>query len=668
MLTEDRFFSPLKMKLLSAVWRAILVDAAIAGLLGYELWVLLPESCPAIPSYVQEYFCPSSEDLFFIGSPWRIIVGTWIVAWCLFPLFLCSRWQASPGMKIFGLRLSMTDGERPTFPKAAEYFLVAVFPWHVAFLYISLTGPTHSLYQCANAVFLALYAQYVLSSLFLFGKGDQSWAQKITHARLYFTPTKLEKIRKRQKKYKRFVWFYLGTTYGFRIVILLFFTFVILNILSEPELDSGYETMLYANKAPVWEDNAVFAFQGLAAPPEVKDFYAFGRYSEFQQFRAYEWMKKEAGIPISYDAPDIPMPANYQPEGGRLKVTEQGKEDPACMSRFKYRPEEGFPPCMSPEGLTAFIKNNRILWDRFETLPSYKTFSTLPKFIGGEPVGTPLKQAAQMKAAQIGHMASQGEATKAFEEWYRYMRLYRAMVSSNTDAMLVKDIFMTVWATHLQVLEVIINSDPAVATLYKDEISEVLKPEEGIGLFRGQHILEDDLAILEPWFLLQIGHSANIRMKMWQCIQGAKAFASSPDQIFIKNKPACSLENKSSDEVMLEGLVTPGNPVSNSLAYLLFQSPLKERLRSLKNMYVNDAMMRMYSLGVRIVQKKIEADRISDYIQSSPPESLNPLTKKPFQWDAKEKRLFFARPGSSIETSFHLPFESRAMPGTKGRF
>lgn len=67
-----------------------------------------------------------------------------------------------------------------------------------------------------------------------------------------------------------------------------------------------------------------------------------------------------------------------------------------------------------------------------------------------------------------------------------------------------------------------------------------------------------------------------------------------------------------------------------------------------------DVQMRMALLATQILDQNVPLDNISAFIASVSPELQNPITRKPFEWDADTKSLYFVRPDSGAEVKFSL--------------
>jgi hypothetical protein len=580
----------------------------------------------------------------------RISAMAWIGFSLLRVFFLVSKWEAGPILKSSGLKIEKQNGESVTLGFAARYALLEWLPFHMLSLYILIFGMPINLYGAGKAVTLALAAQLIWLAPVIFKYRGNNISEFLTKGRVVFDSKKMAKVEKiYQGKWRMKFWnaeFYLENI--IYVLVAAFFVFTALQVLRPQSINPDYEHVLYADQEPVWENNVYFTIEGLTAPADIKDVYAYGRAKALQNFQDYETLKKLAHLPYVYEIPanlgDLPPIREAQ----ELKFDSKGWKDLSCL--FSLSPAKDA-ECATKQDFQSYIRANKIIWDRFNALPAYSVYRIPPQQLGGAHIN--YISLGRLKAAQIIELAENGDSERAFLEWDKYWKLYRSMAGAH-GTIVFKAIIAITLKDHLKAFEKLLYLHPDLAKNHA-EIAEALTPI-GNALFRTNHMLADDVSLLEPTFLGFLGNINAVRNDLYDCILSFEKRAQLPvDEYPFGERPKlCRLSDRDLTESMfIYPFTRPGYFMSNMVESLLIGGTLKgEDL--IGSMKLQDVYLRMTLLATEILGQDIAADNVPAFIASVPAELQNPLTQKPFEWDAQKKVLFFIKPGSNAKTEFRL--------------
>ncbi len=588
------------------------------------------------------------------GYSYQLSAMAWVGFSILRIFFLASPWQAGPILKLCGLKIEGRDKKTVTLGFAARYALLEWLPFHILSLYVLLFGMPANLYAMGSVTAFVIAAQLFWLAPVILKYHGLNISQFLTGGDVAFDAAKAKKIEtiyqgEWKTKFKRAA-FYIGNFVY--VIITVFFTFVSFQVLRVPNINPEYERLLYANREPVWENNIYFAMEGLTAPANVTDTYAYGHARGLQRFKDYEVLKKLAHIPYAYEIPkDTNLPAIHEDQ--ELKFNSEGWKDLSCL--FSMSPPSG-DLCATKQDFQSYIQANQTIWDRFNALPDYSLYRVPPQQLGGKSIN--YINLENLKAAQIIDIAENGDPEKAFQEWDKYMKLYRSMAGAQ-ETMLFKARISIAILRHLSAFEKLLYLHPELAKSHAAEISVDLKPD-GDDLFRTAHMLSDDIGVIEPILLGSFGNVNAIRNDLYDCILSFQKLANLPAHQFFygQKEKLCRLDDTSSVEGDIAyAFAQPGYFITNIMQTLLVGGTLtgRELVGSMKSF---DIRLRMTSLAVEILKQDVSKENIPDFLSSAPVELQNPITQKPFEWDANTQSLFFVRPGTDTKVEFRLNLQA----------
>jgi hypothetical protein len=655
---DDDFVSFCKRKLVSTKAHADFENWFAIGLFVSFLSYVLPAPDCSIPALHSKFlsqnnllsFCQDSHDD-------RYLAMAWIGLSLLRIVLLASPWRAGPILRLRGLQIERASGRPVNIGFAARYALLEWLPVHILSIYVLIFGIAPDLYSIGSAIMLPVAAQLVWLAPAVFKYGGRNMAEFLTGGSVRFTSAKLEKIEKSYIKNRgRPFWIAascLGKSGGpIYAVITIFFIFISIQILRAPDINPEYERLLYANRDPVWENNAYFAIEGLIAPADVEDSYAYGRAKALQTFSDYETLKKLAHIPYAYP---VPAETGDQPkirEDRELKLESDKWKNLSCLFSVSPPPMDN-DPCATWQDFQSYIQSNRTIWNRFNALPDYPLYRVVPPH-PGDRGAISLMGVARLKAAQIADLAENGESEKAYQEWSRCWKLYRLMADA-PDTMISKVLIGIVIAEHLQTFEKLLYLKPDLARNHGAEIRTALAPV-GNSLPAMGRALADDAASLEPIFLPEAGNFNAIRNDFYVCVVNFQKLAELPASKYpFGHEPElCRLSGPNSLSGMTAySFMQPGYVISNVALTIMLTGTLKGSI-PVRNAIVRDAQMRMALLATEILEQEVTVRDVPGFIASAPAELQNPITQKPFEWDARTKSIFLTRPDTKKRYEFHL--------------
>lgn len=540
------------------------------------------------------------------------------------------------------------NGKTPLFHEALHLLIVSryFFPLFLLYIYFVYHDFKTGLYHggalwatIALVIGLKLYEQFNGSNL--------SWDERFSGLRVNLTKDAIEHLEKQASKSRkwcnRFFYkiemFFERTQIGNIIffAVLVIFTFNFVRDINPPE---NYDEVVYQRTAPVWNDNAYFALAGLDAPQNISDFYEYGRQRVI--FHAERWADFKNKIPVPY-VHDVPkakytlfMP--YEPVT-ELKFDKGSIENWDCLYDFDTR--ENISVCPSMQDIMALRDKNTALWQRFLTMADYKSFSKPDHFMDKTFDGSNLISLAQLHAAYLVHLQSQGQTDKAVREWIKYTKLYKNMVSTHSG-MVMKAVFLVVFNIHKSVLEVLLYNDPTIALSYKDEIEDVINIQD-VSFFRAGDLIADDWRELEPIFLPTMGMGANQKRKMMVCFSENQELATmSAEKYMNKTDERICMDEfpDNTNHLMLRALADAGNPVANLIHYLLMGGVLKGDTL-IKSMHHGIADFQMAKVAMELISNNINSRDAQHYLDNMPQAYWNPITEKPFLWDQQKGWLYY---------------------------
>jgi uncharacterized RDD family membrane protein YckC len=133
---------------------AYIIDLALTALLAIPLLALLT---PLAGNHWEEYGKLSPQEMFNLQNPavWPFMLvvmpAVLLSGWLYFALCESSSWQATPGKRLLGLRVSDLEGRRITFGRASGRFagriLTGFVPFGIGYLLAGFTARKQALHD-----------------------------------------------------------------------------------------------------------------------------------------------------------------------------------------------------------------------------------------------------------------------------------------------------------------------------------------------------------------------------------------------------------------------------------------------------------------------------------------------------------------------------------------
>lgn len=433
----------------------------------------------------------------------------------------------------------------------------------------------------------------------------------------------------------------------------------------DPKVDPNYVSTFYRSQTQVWDGNGYLALQGLQAPAEVKDSYAYGQQKILQIFARQQELKRvlKVSIPPLYPMPDIkPDPALLSfPESAQLKL----ERDSGSIPCRYILPDETDKDCFTADAVQKGIAQNKILWERFNKLPDYKIFSTIPIGLQSFIHGSTFMQLGHWKSTEIVEMAATGNPEGALREWRRFEKLYRAMLGE-PDTLVWKAIVMVVENNHRKIYTKLLRHHPVLSC----HINEIEKefPPSGLALYQAEFMWSDDWSQLEEAFLSHYQEqmvkgkvnepflmpSGDFRNRLHQCahkwrdyVKDRSASDFSPEELLNRCRSVFPATSGVFSIIKIPFVMT-GNVISNYIHLSIIDGSLMGG-KLILNMYKADMEWQFALLGTRIIYEKVPAGDISAYL-----ERAENRKEFPVLFDAVQNRLYF-KDMYGTERSFYLP-------------
>lgn len=621
-----------------------------AGLVTGLIAGLLPEaSCPISAFYNEFDMGEIRQSLCESATINKVLPIVWLGLAGLRALCLASSRHTDPILSMENLKIEREDGQPITLMQTMLYALLEWLPIHFLSLYILIYGIKPNLYDLGSAASLTLTAQALWLTPFITKTCKKNIPDTLTGIKTVFTDKGKGKVRQQFQKRKSRIFSTIGhhIDHTAQIIFVLLLIVISIQILRAPEINADYERLIYADNEPVWDNNIYFAITGLKAPANISNSTAYGHAKTLQNFKIYEELKAHADIPYPYPMPAEAPDASSLQKNQEISFKGENWKNFGCLTDPEYATAE----CATENDVQSYINENRILWDRFNALPDNMPYYAIPR-----PMGTPIDdfiKLALLKSAQIVILAKSGQSAESFNDWYKYMKLYRSMASAR-ETLVFKAAIAIVLRNHINALQQLIYLHPDLASTRQEEISKALQPA-GIKLFHEDRMNIDDIALVEPIFLSISGNVHAIRNDFYDCLAEMGAMAQLPARKFPfedKDELLCAFAAKNQSYFKYP-LIQPGYFVGNIVANLTYGGFIMNKSLAVSIKLV-DVQMRMALLATQILDQNVPLDNISAFIASVSPELQNPITRKPFEWDADTKSLYFVRPDSGAEVKFSL--------------
>jgi hypothetical protein len=652
---------------------AVIIVAIMAMHVLMELRVIhLPISSCNLPIYKPEVV--GTTDSLDMGDSWDDIADTVckvntfakMVGYIGFPyLLLCALMIASPlkrtpTMFYTGTYLLNEKGEKPQFHEALKLvlFSLGLLPIYVAYAYFFYHDFAVTMHQLFNMSFLFGGAGAFFLFLEVFRKSDLTADEQASGLRYHLIEKKEEGLKKRNEK--RVKWYNKPaySVVGYKVVVtlrFLIFGFFAINVMREVGPPKDYNEIIYKRPATVWKDNAYFALAGLDAPADVQNFYEFGRQEVIYHSGRYTRFKKEIGVPYVDDVPESDFSLKPDDISERLAFDDGGLELWGCFNNIAEN--LSLEDCSDKDKILELINANSQVWERFCTLPDYSVFSLPDKSLEEDFYsGSEFIDLARLNVIYILDLQAQGRSAQAMEEWLRYMDLYLKIINEPSN-MVEKAVFLVVLGIQYHALEPLLYNDPGLVISYGDRVQKLFDITD-VNYFGAGDLLANDWRVLEPAMLSPTGVVHHHRKLLYKCVEENKTLASLPADEYFKMQDfeLCHGIYGDIGDDMLTSVVSPGNPISNIIYYLVMGGVVKGG-EIIANMYRFVADMKMATVAVELIRNDVAPEGVEDYLKTMPETYWNPITKSPFSWDEEKQQLYYFNPtdnkGTSVR-SFHV--------------
>lgn len=641
-ISESSF---IEKKLNYALWMGVSIDCILPTL----LCGILTDGLPVyynLESLVNAIVQQGSRKGLILGAYYLINIVLLLspLKATLGMLFVQIKWN--PLGEDYRLKIIQTTGYFLTSPIFISYIFIIVYSAYFNFQF--------NLYYAANAtvLFWGIYSLTHLIYHFKYG-GSLKAQESILNVSVTFGAKKLQKIKENFHRRKDSLThrpiisvLYKCITTPLVVLSLYLSILVIADLFKEPYL----ENEIYKPDITDWtHDNGYFAFEGLSAPADTKDFVDFGRSFSYQNFLVIDDLKKQIKNFPRFESPAAnsfelvdrdfePLDFQHTHETHKYNFFD-------CYDQIQKKDSDKI--CATDKDIVDTIAKNKILWDRFNQLPDFKDFQRPDIGIHGMLRGQTLISLSSLKVADIIRLQKSGHSQEALNEWVRFEKFYRQLVEAK-NTMVGKAIFMMVFGVHHQGLEKLLYNDPQLADNHYDLIAATLNPQ-GVSMFNAHKMFADDFSQAEIYLLPALYPSPGIRNKMFDCMKEQEALVSLPAVEFpfenISSNMCNNLQTQPINEIAQAVFLTTGNPITSIIQQLLYGGFIKGG-ELISNMHIKDAEMRMALLGAKIYKDNIAPKDIANYIQSAPIELQNPITQKPFEWDGNNNNLFFLDPNN----------------------
>lgn len=547
-------------------------------------------------------------------------------------------------MRLRGRSLErLYDGGAPRLLHAARLVLFSpgLVPIYFLILYFAFHDYAMSLHQQTNGMILMGGLAGGLTFLSRFFRGDVVLDERISGLRVVLNARAQKRLEKKSaRRSKRAGWWRAANYWVGPTMMFIIFGAQSFNVLREGETPAQYLKLVYERPPTQWQDNAYFALAGLDAPAQITDSYEYGRQEVIHYAADFARFRQALGIPYTQDVPEAALTL-YNPADQALGLDDTAARNWSCLYAL---PEDDSPSdreeCPDAADLDRAIASNRILYDRFKTLPSFAHFSQPSHFLEQFYPGQDFLNLARMIAAQTVVMNSTGQPDQAADQWVRFTMLYRKMLASPETAV-DRAVYMVALTTQFSALERMLYHHPELARERGKAVLDALAMND-VSEFRAAQLLVDDWRNMEPWLVSAIGGVPFMRRQMLEVLtrfdELAKMSAAEQHSTSIYDLYG-DLFPRDPEEAMKRAFLSPGNPVTNMIVSLLITGQLKGS-ELLTNMHRIIARARLAVIAIRLIQDDVPADGAAAYVENLPAQLHDPFTKTPFKWDARARELY----------------------------
>lgn len=579
---------------------------------------------------------------------------SWVIAFCM--RLALSVHRFFPLLNMVGIKPVNKDDTELSVFETLKFGVIEWAPIYLGAIYVVVTGVPENLFSQHVLLTLVLGAQFIVTYPFLYKSRRYNLSTILASVKFKADDKLQAKIKKKyNSKLNRFSFYIDQKIHNFIVGIsFLVIAFLFVQLLRIPDLNPLYQEKLYGGYEPHWENNAYFAAEGLTAPENVEDFYAYGLKKAVIYFKEFEKSKARSGVSEDYlyDIPQMDLNPIVINKEDDLKLNSVDWKELSCLYYFDHEnpTAEG---CATFSDVKKYIEDNQLMWDRFNQIPAmgFDYYAT-PQFLGAD-MGAAF-YLVDLKAAEIVMRAKNGQVEQAMTEWLSFTELYIDMLNSRASLVYKAQALINM-TRHYSALEYLLSIEPQLAATFQDELISVLK--DNLNYIGVSDWLAQDIGSADIFLISYLGNVNAMQNEVLKCIQNFEALAQiSPDKYPYASEdrePLCFWDDfdRSSSSFMSYPLLSPGSFRANLVYSLMMGGLLKgEELIASTKRY--EAKLRMIQLGINILSDK-PAD-IEEYIFDAQETFLNPITNKPYQWDAEKNSLYFESPVGNTPIYFHL--------------
>ena len=411
--------------------------------------------------------------------------------------------------------------------------------------------------------------------------------------------------------------------------IILLVTYIGVN-LYEPAIAPDFSDYIYRENVPESENGFIF-FEGLNAP-EGYDPVKFGKL-------VLELQPKKHLVtdPSTGEVMDLIHFKDFENEMITLE----------CWTEQNYE-LYGQEICATKDQVIQAIKDNEILLDRYKASWGYERFyvAQLYGFIRGQEI----MGLNKLFNAKLVLMAQNGENENALKIWIA-RQAYFNMVMSDSQSLVFKAITMIDFSRSLKILPIILSHTPQnIIATYREQLDAVLnKPPFGDDGFDIRATLSSE------YFTIFESNEMADQLKDF----GSEWYNASARILYSKNQTAnhyfyfakdilnASKVHASKARQTFQNIQEKHQPSTDTLN--LLYNPIGKLLLGgvfkgaelFDNRIAQQATMTMLRLYVDAKVNGIIAENMSEFIDKSGANYINPYTEKPFLWDQSTNSLYF---------------------------
>jgi hypothetical protein len=438
-------------------------------------------------------------------------------------------------------------------------------------------------------------------------------------------------------------------------------TTIVHNYRNQVELNKDFNKYLVVDRNIHKVDNAQIAIIGLSAPENVQDTYQWGldllqekqkKFANKASFtkesmiinsinEPYDMLYINAGLPATKEelsAMTIEQQVRAMPNSMKLKG--ESKEDTKmhyCLiwgidfgnHNNNNNNNNNNDKCATNKQVLDMADANRLLLERYMKLTNYSSFKNLPVGDFNEHGDTGLFiDLTKLTVANLVVQSRLGKSDAAIDNWLKLNSFFRrALADENT--LMDKSTLMMSYPVVIKSLPNILSNSPELAKKHELQLANALSPF-GADKYNLAGAVKAEYSFSIGFLIDKLGNYYGNKS-----VEFAKDFSQLSKESAL-NFDAKDLEFRDKWIEKID-LVDPiyGTFYNFIISGVSFGSSL------MHSMHEQNATARMLNLQVNILANKVSYNDMPNYIQNLPSEFNNPLTEKPYEWDAEKKSIYF---------------------------